>query len=87
MLWTVQHHWLARVRFALNCYKHWVQLLLHQPGEPPVTVLIYEEVTQGEPILMVLYGITLVSLAKDLMAADFGLLSLFYANNAAFDGS
>ena len=36
---------------------------------------------------MVLYDITLVPLAEDLRAADPGLLSLFYADNVAFDGS
>ena len=36
---------------------------------------------------MVLYGITLVSLAEELRAAYPGLLSPFYADDAAFDGS
>ena len=36
---------------------------------------------------MVLYGITLVSLAEELRAADPGLISPFYADDAAFDGS
>ena len=35
---------------------------------------------------MVLYGITLVPLAEELQAADPGLLSPFYAYDAAFDG-
>ena len=35
---------------------------------------------------MVLYGITLVPLAEELRAADPGLLSLFYADDAAFNG-
>ena len=35
---------------------------------------------------MVLYGITLVPLDEDLRAADSGLLSPFYADDAAFDG-
>ena len=35
---------------------------------------------------MVLYGITLVPLSKDLRSADSILLSLFYADDAAFDG-
>ena len=39
MLWTVRHSRPARARFAFNCYKHWVQLLLRQSGEPPVTIL------------------------------------------------
>ena len=35
---------------------------------------------------MVLYGIRLVLLAKELKAADAGLLSPFYVDDAAFDG-
>ena len=33
------------------------------------------------------YGITLVPLAEELRAADSGMLSLFYGDDAAFDGS
>ena len=36
---------------------------------------------------MVLYRITLVPLVEELRAVDIGLLSLFYADDAAFDGS
>ena len=36
---------------------------------------------------MVLYGITLAPLAKELRAADLGLLSPFYADDAAFHSS
>ena len=32
MLWTVRHCWPAGAIFAFNCYKHWAQLLLRQPG-------------------------------------------------------
>ena len=63
-----------------------MQILLRQPGEPPVTILSREGVTQGDPLSMVLYGITLVPLAEELRAADPGLLSPFYADDAAFDG-
>ena len=85
MLWTVRHRWPAGARFAFNCYRHWAQLLLRQPGEPPFTILIRKGVTQGDPLLMVLYGITLVPLAEELRAADTGLLSPFYADDAAFN--
>ena len=87
MLWTVQHRWPVGVRFAFNCYRHWAQLLLRQTGEPPVTILSREGVAQGDPLSMVLYGITLVPIAEELRAADLGLLSLFYADDAVFDGS
>ena len=36
---------------------------------------------------MVLYGITLAPLLEELRAADPGLLSPFYADDVAFDGS
>ena len=36
---------------------------------------------------MVLYGITLVLLVEDIRAVDSGLLSPFYVNDVAFDGS
>ena len=39
MLWTVQHRWPAGARFTFNCYRHWAQLLLLQPGELSVTIL------------------------------------------------
>ena len=87
MLWTVRHRWLEGALFAFNFYTHWAQLLLRQLGEPPVTILSREGVTQGDPIFMVLYGITLVPLAEDLRVADPGLPSPFYMDDAAFDGS
>ena len=36
---------------------------------------------------MVIYGITLFPLAKELRAVDPGILSPFYAYNAVFDSS
>ena len=86
MMWTVRHIWPARARFAFNCYRHWAQLILRQPRETPVTVLSREGVTQGDPLSMVLYRITLVPLTEELKVADLGLLSPFYAYNASFDG-
>ena len=87
MLWTVQHHCPAGARFAFSCYKHWAQLLLRQPGETPVTILIREGVPQGDPLSMVLYVITLVPLVEELSAAYMGLLSPFHADDAAFYSS
>ena len=87
MLWTVQHCWPEDASFVFNCYKHLVQLLLHQSGEPPVLLLSQEGIVEGDPILMVLYGITLIPLEEDLRSKDPGFLSPLYADNAAFDGS
>ena len=65
----------------------WVQLILCQPGEPPVTILSREGVTQGDPMPVGLYGITLAPLVEELRAVDMGLLSSFYADDAVFNGS
>ena len=86
LLWTVRHCWPDGSRFVFNCYKHWAQLLLRQLGELSVTILSREGVTQGDPLSMVLYRITLVLLTEELCAADPGLLSPFYAYDVDFDG-
>ena len=64
MLWTVRHLWPAGARFAFICCRHWAQLLLLQMGEPPVTILIRKGLTQGDPLSVVLYRITLVPLQR-----------------------
>ena len=87
ILWTVWYCWPAGVRFAFNSYRHRAQLLLCHPGDPPVTIMSREGVTQGDPLFMVLYRITLFPLAEELRAADPGIFSPFYADNAVFDGS
>ena len=86
MMWTVRHRWPAGVRFIFNFYRHWAQLILRQPGEPSVTILSRVGVTQGDPLFMFLYDITLFPLAEELRVADPGLLSPFYADDVAFDG-
>ena len=79
MLWTVHYRWPAGARFAFNCYKHWARLLLCQLGRLPVTILSREGDSQGDPLSMVLYIITLVPLAEELRSGDLRLLSPFYA--------
>ena len=37
--------------------------------------------------MIILYGITIVSLSEELWAAEPGLLTPFYADNPSFDGS
>ena len=86
MLCNVRDRWPAEARFDFNCYTYWAQLLLRQSGGLPVTILSREGVTQGDPPLIVLYGITFLPLAEELRSVDLGLLSPFYADNVEFDG-
>ena len=74
MLLTVRHRWPAGARFAFNFYRHWAQLLLHQPGELPVTILSQEGVTQGYPLSMVLYGNTLVPPGQGVKSGRFWVI-------------
>ena len=64
-------------RFAFNFYRNWAQLLFCQLGQPPVTIMSREGVTQGYPILVILYRITLTPLTEELRAVDPGLLPPF----------
>ena len=40
MLWTVRPLCPAWARFTFNCYRHWAQLLIRQPGNAPVILLV-----------------------------------------------
>ena len=68
-----------------NFYRHWAQLLLRQLGESTVTIMSRKGVTQGDPLSMVLYKITIIPLSEELRMIDPRILSLFYADDAAFD--
>jgi hypothetical protein len=53
-LWTVRHKWAAGARFAFNCYRHSVTLILRRPGRPNCYTLQSQEgVTQRDPLAMV----------------------------------
>ena len=87
MLWTVRHLWKNGARFAFNCYRHEVQLIVRRPsGHPCYTLLSQEGVTQGDPLSMVLYGLALVPLAKRLRNAVPTLLQPWYADDSAMMG-
>ena len=64
MLWTVRHRWADRARLAFNCYYHSAILLLHHRNQDATVLLLREGVTQGDPLSMVVYGLTLVPLAE-----------------------
>ena len=86
MLWTVRHHWPEGAQFDFNCYNHWAQLLLCRLGGRQLVIILRRDgVTQGEPLFMVLYRITLIPLADEFCAAVPDLLARFYADDAAFD--
>jgi hypothetical protein len=86
MLWTVRHRWAAGARFAFNSYRHAATLVLRRRGQDCVKILSQEGVTQGDPLSMVLYGVALLPLAENLLAAEPTLLQPWYADDMALLG-
>ena len=79
---TVRHGCPMGETFSFHHYNHWGKLILRRTEQPLVTLLIRKTFSQGDPLLMVLYRITLVPLAKDLRAASPGIITPFYTDGA-----
>ena len=86
MLWTVRHRCPKASRFAFNCYRHEVRLVLRRPGKDAIFLLSLEGVTQGDPLAMALFGIVVCPLA-DILRREFpSVLQPWYADGAAMMG-
>ena len=82
MLWTVAHRWPQASRFAFNCYRHFSQLVIRVPGDrTPTKILSKEGVTQGDPMAMPLYGISVAVLADQLKRELPSPLQVWYADD------
>jgi len=86
-LWTVQHRWPAGSRFAFNCYRHATQLIIQCNGRPCSVILLQEGMTQGDPILMVIYGVALTPLTEMVRKMLPDTLQAWYANDSSFGGT
>ena len=87
MLWTVRHRWAKASRFAFNCYRHEMRLVVRSPGGEAIFLLSLEGVTQGDPLAMALFGIAVCPLA-DILRREFpAVLQPWYADNTAMMGA
>jgi hypothetical protein len=71
---------------CFNCYRDSTQLILCRKGCLGYTLLSSEGVTQGNLLLMVLHGLTLVPLAKTLWQQHLAMIQAFQANNGLLKG-
>ena len=83
MLWNVSHRCLSGARFALNFYWHETLLVIHRPSTVFSFIMSREEVTQGNPILVVLYGLYLLPLYESIREEEPEVLKLWYKDDAA----
>ena len=82
MLWTVTHRWPRASSFAFNCYRHFPQLVIRVPGDrTPKIILSKEGVTQGDPMAMPLYGISVAVLAEQLKREFPSPMQVWYADD------
>ena len=86
MLWTVRRLWPNGALFSFNCYKHSSLLIVREKGGPCHILLSHEGVTQGDPLSMLLYGITLSPLTDSIQTEEQSVLQAWYADDAAMGG-
>ena len=46
MVWTVRHRWPSMALFTMNMYRHWVRLIVREPGGDPCIILSKEGIVQ-----------------------------------------
>jgi hypothetical protein len=66
VVWTVQFEWTSGARFVFNCYRHWAILVIRAGNGLALFLFSKEGVTQGDPLAMVAYGISLLPLIRRL---------------------
>ena len=74
------NRWPQASRFAFNCYRHFSQVVIRVPGDRTPTIILSKEgVTQGDPMAMPLYGISVAVLAEQLKREFPSPLQVWYA--------
>ena len=57
MLWAVCHDWPNGAQFAFNCYRHWATLVIRLVDGTGHFLYSNEGLTQGDPLVVVAYGL------------------------------
>ena len=83
MLWDIRHKWPSGVQFTFNCYCHWGTLVVRDTEDGSGHFLHRKEgVTQGDPLAMIAYGISILPLIRELRGAHPRVTQPWYADDA-----
>ena len=82
MLWEVQHLWPSGARFVFDYYYHWMSLILRNCNGMASILHSRECVMQGGPVAMIVYGIGILTLIKNLKRAIPDVTQPWYADDA-----
>jgi hypothetical protein len=86
MCWTVRHVWPSGAWYVFNCYQHWLVLVV-RAGNGNVTFLFSKEgITQGDPLSMVAYGLSLFPFIRQLKDEFPDVFQPWYADDAGGGG-
>ncbi len=72
--WVVQHKWPSGAQFCFNTYHHWSTLVIHHCNGTSHYLYSQEGVTQGDPVAMVAYGLSTISLIESRIPQAFASL-------------
>ena len=86
-LWSVRHMWPAGSLFVYNCYRHAALLVLRGANGEVEFLQSREGVTQGDPLSMFVYGITLCPLAARLREAEPAVIQPWFADDSCLAGN
>ena len=82
MVWTIRHTWPSGARSVFNCYRHWAVLVVRAGNGVASFLFSKEGVTQGDPLSMVAYGLSLLPLIRQLKDEFPDVFQPWYANDA-----
>ena len=80
--------WPSGTQFTFNCYLHWATLVVRDTGDGSGHFLHSKEgVTQGDALAMIVYGIGVLPLIRELRNAHSQVTQPWYADDTGSGGS
>ena len=86
MLGTVRFKRPSGALFTFKCYQHWATLVVRNEYGSGYLLHIKEGVTQGDPLAMIVYGIGILPLIRELRSTHPHVLQPWYTENAGKGG-